>query len=107
MIARQVWLAMEQERIAPYPFTHAIVDEFQDCDDIQYEWLRCHGDNGTKISCVGDDDQSIYGFRGSNGYNVLVDFQKHYHAIGHQLTECFRCAPKSRPIFLAIGRTEL
>ena len=54
-------------------YSHILVDEFQDTNLMQYEWLKTlRGDRAT-IFAVGDDDQSIYGFRGSNPQN-MTDF---------------------------------
>lgn len=58
-------------------FKAILVDEFQDTNNIQYAWLRllCNDDNNMMI--VGDDDQSIYGWRGANVENLhhfLRDF---------------------------------
>ncbi|MEE4300324.1 MAG: DNA helicase II [Pseudomonadales bacterium] len=59
-------------------FGHLLVDEFQDTNTIQYAWLRVlAGDNG-RIMVVGDDDQSIYGWRGArieNIHRVQQDFR--------------------------------
>ena len=56
-------------------FSHLHVDEFQDTNPMQYEWLRhLKGPNGV-IFAVGDDDQSIYSFRGSRPENMM-DFVK-------------------------------
>ncbi|MBN9289348.1 MAG: DNA helicase II [Gammaproteobacteria bacterium 39-13] len=51
-------------------FTHILVDEFQDTNTIQYAWLKllCTPDN--RIMLVGDDDQSIYGWRGAKIENI-------------------------------------
>ncbi len=62
-------------------FTHVLVDEFQDTNTIQYAWLRLlAGDQGVPFA-VGDDDQSIYGWRGAKVEN-LFQFQKHYPKAG-------------------------
>ncbi|CAH9019736.1 DNA helicase II [Candidatus Nitrosacidococcus sp. I8] len=51
-------------------FTHILVDEFQDTNAIQYEWLRLLiGQQGT-LFAVGDDDQAIYGWRGARVENI-------------------------------------
>jgi DNA helicase-2/ATP-dependent DNA helicase PcrA len=60
-------------------FPHILVDEFQDTNDIQYAWLRLLAGADSRIFAVGDDDQSIYGWRGAKVENIR-DFQKHYPA---------------------------
>ncbi len=58
-------------------FRQVHVDEFQDTNTIQYAWLRLLTQGKNNLFIVGDDDQSIYGWRGAKITN-LYSFQKHY-----------------------------
>jgi DNA helicase-2/ATP-dependent DNA helicase PcrA len=58
-------------------FRHILVDEFQDTNTLQYKWLRLLAGGGAFIFAVGDDDQSIYAFRGANIGN-MSDFERDY-----------------------------
>ncbi|MDC1382435.1 UvrD-helicase domain-containing protein [Candidatus Puniceispirillum sp.] len=84
-------LADYQNRI-----THIMVDEYQDTNVAQYLWLRLLTGNRNNLCCVGDDDQSIYGWRGAEVGNILrfesdfsgaktVRLEENYRSTGHIL----------------------
>lgn len=61
-------------------FTHILVDEFQDTNKLQYQWLKLFAGAKNALFAVGDDDQSIYAFRGANVGNMQAltrDFGVH------------------------------
>jgi len=58
-------------------FRHILVDEFQDTNRLQYRWLKLLAGPESSIFAVGDDDQSIYAFRGANVGN-MSDFERDY-----------------------------
>lgn len=77
-------------------FRHVLVDEFQDTNKLQYAWLNLLTDNGNYLTIVGDDDQSIYGWRGADIENiqrflkektnpVTVRLEQNYRSTGHIL----------------------
>jgi superfamily I DNA/RNA helicase len=58
-------------------YQYILVDEFQDVNNLQVELIKLLLTDQTQLFCVGDDWQSIYGFRGSN-VSYIVDFEKHF-----------------------------
>ncbi len=58
-------------------FRHILIDEFQDTNALQYKWIRLLAGGGAAVFAVGDDDQSIYAFRGANVGN-MADFERDY-----------------------------
>ena len=77
-------------------FKHILVDEFQDTNDLQYKWLTLLAGEQGAVFAVGDDDQSIYAFRGANVGNMaaferefnvpnLIKLEQNYRSQGHIL----------------------
>jgi len=61
-------------------FQHLLVDEFQDTNAIQYAWLRLLAGDDACVMAVGDDDQSIYGWRGARIENIHR-FPEHFRDV--------------------------
>ena len=58
-------------------FSYFLVDEMQDMNDLQFELICMLSANTKNLFCVGDDDQSIYGFRGANP-KIMLDFEEKF-----------------------------
>lgn len=78
--------------IPPLACTHLLVDEFQDVDQTQFAWVMAHKKAGIKVTVVGDDDQSIYAFRHSLGFDGMQSFAEASSAEEITLGTTYRCA---------------
>jgi len=95
--AHELWL--KQPRLLEHyrqRFKHILVDEFQDTNSIQYAWIRILAGRDTRVFAVGDDDQSIYGWRGARIENIqhfsndfvntkIVRLEQNYRSTGNIL----------------------
>ncbi len=80
LISRTIALFKNQPDIANKynnKYQYILVDEFQDVNNLQVELVKLLLTDKTQLFCVGDDWQSIYGFRGSN-VSYIIDFEKHF-----------------------------
>lgn len=64
-------------------FRHILIDEFQDTNKLQYAWIKMLAGPGNSVLAVGDDDQSIYAFRGARVGN-MADFVREFQ-VRHQI----------------------
>ena len=78
-------------------FRHILVDEFQDTNRIQYQWIKILHNQSNHIFCVGDDDQSIYRWRGARVENIqkieddfkpieVIKLEQNYRSTGNILS---------------------
>ncbi|HTS21648.1 MAG TPA: UvrD-helicase domain-containing protein [Casimicrobiaceae bacterium] len=103
LLLRSFELLTRHERLREHyqrRFSHLLVDEFQDTNELQYRWLRLLAGRDAAVFAVGDDDQSIYAFRGANVANMqhfehdfgtpqapvkLIKLEQNYRSHGHIL----------------------
>lgn len=83
--------ALRDKLLTALPVDDLLIDEFQDTDKAQFEWATHHGKAGISVTAVGDDDQSIYGFRRALGYEGLQKFTKEFNARRIMLGSNYRC----------------
>ena len=80
LLLRSYELLTKNERLIKHyqnRFKHILVDEFQDTNKLQYAWLKLLANGGACVMAVGDDDQSIYAFRGAHSGN-MINFEKDF-----------------------------
>ncbi len=99
LLLRSYELLLKNERLLKHyqqRFKHVLVDEFQDTNKLQYAWLKLIANQGACVMAVGDDDQSIYAFRGAHSGNMLnfetdfavdkvVKLEQNYRSLGNIL----------------------
>lgn len=84
---------MAKGEIEPLAIRWLLVDEAQDMDEAQMEWILQHGRTGIEVTLVGDDDQSLYAFRHALGYSGLQEVTFALSAMETTLPVNYRCAP--------------
>lgn len=72
-------------------YTSLYIDEFQDTSQVQYEILKVYASKSPNVLAIGDDDQTIYTWRGSNNNIILHSFEEDFHAKQYYLSYNFRC----------------
>lgn len=81
----------EARKVVADRYQHIIVDEYQDICRSQHELVRFVAGQLAKVMVVGDDDQTIYSWRGAKPSYILRDFEKDFpNAIGYRLTRTWR-----------------
>lgn len=99
LLLRVIELLVQHEPIRAHyqrRFQHILVDEFQDTNALQYRWLKLLSGAGASVFAVGDDDQSIYAFRGADVGNMaaferdyakgsVIRLEQNYRSQGHIL----------------------
>ena len=91
-ITLQAVREINSDAMPPLSIRWLLVDEAQDMDEVQLEWVKAHGSRGVEITLVGDDDQSLYTFRHALGYPGLKHISDHLSATMLPLPVNYRCA---------------
>lgn len=90
-VLKKSLLLMQQGVVPPYPVNYMLVDEFQDTDEVQFDWVLEHAKAGTNVTVVGDDDQSVYSFRRALGHHGMERFRAATDATLITLGTNYRC----------------
>lgn len=93
LLLRSLELLQNNEEIRTHyhrKIRHVLVDEFQDTNAIQYRWLRAIAGRDSPVFAVGDDDQSIYGWRGAKIENILSFSEDYKQAQTFRLEQNYR-----------------
>lgn len=90
-LLRDAVSGMEAGSVKPLAVRYLLVDEVQDADDCQWAWVMAHVANGTQVTAVGDDDQSIYGWRSALGFSGMQRFIAGARASHVCLDMTYRC----------------
>jgi DNA helicase-2/ATP-dependent DNA helicase PcrA len=88
-------------------FKHILIDEFQDTNPLQYRWLKLFAGPSTAMFAVGDDDQSIYAFRGAETANMreferefaqgrVIKLEQNYRSHGNILSAANQLIARNR-----------
>jgi len=93
LLCKAVALLQKDSELREYlsdRFQHVLVDEFQDTNKVQYDLVRLLSSRHHNLCVVGDDDQSIYGWRGANIQNILGFEKDHQDAKVVKLEQNYR-----------------
>ncbi len=98
LIRSHLLLSQNPELLLHYQqrFSHLLIDEFQDTNTLQYAWIKLLAGESSKVFVVGDDDQSIYGWRGAKIENIqrfsqdfvsaeVIKLEQNYRSTGNIL----------------------
>lgn len=72
-------------------YTFIYIDEFQDTSQIQYELIKIYGSKAKQVMAIGDDDQTIYSWRGSDNSIIRERFSEDFSPTNNMLSINFRC----------------